>query len=80
MSLLTSCLLIQFRSYASAENIASTQASASTTPAPELGRRVLDEAGDLCGPGVDLLLDTSAALLASEADEDDWAEVVAVEG
>ena len=51
-----------------------------TIPAPEIGRRVPDKSGDLCRPGVDLLLDTSAALLASEADEDGWAEAFAVEG
>ena len=73
MSLLALWLLIQSRSYASPstdEKIPSTQASALTIPAPELGRRVLARADDACDSGADLLLDTSAALLASEAGED----------
>lgn len=80
MSLLTSWLIIQFRSYASAEKISSTQVSTLTIRAPESGRRVPDKADDSCGSGVDLLLDTSAALLASEAGKFGWAEAFAVEG
>ena len=83
MSLLTLCLLIQSRSYAppsADEKIPSTQASALTIPAPELGRRVPDKADDAGDSGADLLLDTSAALLASEAVEDGWAEAFAVGG
>ena len=77
MSLLTSWLLIQSRLYASPadENILSTQSSTLTG----LGRRVPGKAFDAFDSGADLLLDTTAALLASEAVEDGWADRFAVE-